>query len=238
MAARSNLLTFAVRFLLIYFVLIAPWVGLDELYGRFFRAAGRLAFPTSSSRLIVLFERNDGSPHDTRITLGNRNLLDATGTGPVRVLSLNTRSSGLLPVLFLTALILATPVSWRRRRTSLFRGWIGINAFVACSTAFWLLREADAAAELSLVQLPPIWRSVMNGLAQILITHIGAGFFAPVVIWLLVTFRSDDRSRLHQQGRIPASSCGAPISGLASVKKQPTPGDRMRPAALLERQRS
>ncbi|HTQ31261.1 MAG TPA: hypothetical protein VMI53_08625 [Opitutaceae bacterium] len=191
MPPRRAVAGFLGRFALVYGLLIFPWPGWNGFYGRGFRALGRTVFAENSGRRILRFEPAPDTlrPLDTAIALANREQLDALGSGPVRTLGLDTRGVGWVPTALLLALILATPVSWRRRGRALIWGLICLYVFILFSVGIYIWNES---AQLSLVGFSPFWKAIADGLEETLITQMGASFVAPVLIWILVTFRRED----------------------------------------------
>ncbi len=195
MASRRPILLFLCRFALGFGLLILPWPGWNGIYGRYFRAIGRIVFAENSGRRILRFEPAPDArpPLDTSIAIANRDQLDATGRGPVRILSLDTRGVGWVPTALLLALVLASPVSWPRRLSALPGGLLLVHGFIFFSVAAYIWNESTG---LALLSLSPFWKTVAGDLEEILITQIGASFVVPALIWIVVTFRREDFSRM------------------------------------------
>ncbi len=192
MQSRKAVYGFVWRFAAMYALLIAPWPGFNDIYGRYFRVLGQLTFSRENDRRIVNFERVPPELHhplDTRIALGNREQLDRNGVGPVHYLELDTRGVGWIPTALIVALIVATPLSWRRRGGALVLGLLAIHAFILFSVAVYLW---NSSAELALITLGPLLKRIAGGLEETLITQMGASFVIPVLIWIVVTLRRQD----------------------------------------------
>ena len=195
MVPRKLIIGFLWRFALGYGLLIVPWPGFNESYARYFRALGQMVFAQESGPRFVRFEAVPGELRhslDTRIALANRAHLDAQGSGPVRYLELDTRGIGWVPTALLLALVLATPVPWRRRVWALFFGVIAIHGFILFSVAVYLWNNST---DLGLLTLTPFWKQTTDGLEETLITQMGAGFVVPVLLWIAVTLRRQDGVR-------------------------------------------
>ena len=206
MPPRSIIAGFLARFILVYGLLILPWPGLKAAYGSYFRTLTRIAFTRGNGKRILRVEAaREGTTHalDTRLTVVNRALLDAHGSGPAMVLELDMRAVAWLPMVLVGALILATPIPWRRRGWALVWGEVLTHGFVLFSLAVYIWNEADASTGLSLARFSPFWKSVMNGLEETLITQLGASFAVPVLIWILVTFRVFDGIDWIRDSRAP-----------------------------------
>jgi hypothetical protein len=129
----------------------------------------------------------------TRIIIGNPRLADSHGKGPVALLELNTRSVGWLPTALTIALIVATPVRWRRRSWALLWGMLLIKLFILSSVAVYIWNESTTV---SLVTLSPVAKQIADGLEYTLISQLGISFSIPVLVWIAVLFRGQDFRRL------------------------------------------
>jgi hypothetical protein len=196
MPVRSLIIRFLLRFVLIYGLLLLPWPGWNKLYGHAFRAIGNAVFAGDGGKRVLYFEaheqRQGFSTVDTRITIGNRDLVDSTGKGLAALLALDTRSIGWVPTALTVALIAATPTPWRRRVWSLLCGFLLINAFILFSVAVYIWNESTTV---SLVILSPFWKQIGDGLEYTLITQMGISFTIPVLIWIAVIFRRENLSQ-------------------------------------------
>ncbi len=125
--ARGPALGFLLRFVLIFGLLIAPWPGWDLGYSRFFQSLGRMAFNLrGETPRKVMFQPASGEypSLDTRIILENTELADrGEKKNCVRATEIDSRSIGWVPTALTAALVLATPIPWRRRLTALAGGF-------------------------------------------------------------------------------------------------------------------
>jgi hypothetical protein len=191
MSPRSPLAGFLVRFVIGYALLIVPWPGFGSLYSGYFRTLGQTVLGRDSGRL-VRFEAVPAQLHhllDTRVLLAKLKPGESGATFQVSYLELDARGIGWVPTALMVALVVATPVSWRRRGWALLWGLLAVHIFILCglAAAVW-----NTSADLQLVNFPPFWKQVLAGLDETLITQLGASFVVPVVIWMLVTLRSQD----------------------------------------------
>lgn len=188
---------FAVRFLVLYAVLVAPWPGVQNAYALLFRGGGNLVFGSTGSARFVAGDSNAGAP-DTYIEVRQRR-----GHNWVR-LGVNSREVGYVPTILCAALILATPITWARRPRALLLGMFGVSVFIGLRLAVMVLH----ASYLDL-QGQPVWhdhfwaRTLFAG-----VIHVGVGStascLAPILIWILVTFRRDDIAMILAKPRSSA----------------------------------
>ncbi len=192
MSPRNLIVGFLWRFALVYGLLILPWPGFNKIYGGYFRTLGQMTFSRDGGQRYLQFEAVPEELHrqlDTRVALVNRDQLNREGKGPVRYLELDSRGVGWVPTALLLALILATPVPWRRRGVAMMLGIISVHGFILFSMASTIWNNST---DLGLLTLAPFWKSVVAGLDESLITQMGASFVVPVMIWIVVTFRRQD----------------------------------------------
>jgi hypothetical protein len=188
---------FLCRFVLIYGLLILPWPGWNGVYSHYFQALGRVAFSRDHDRCIILFQdyhtQQGYSPLDTKMVMGNRDTIDSNGRGLSSTIDLDTRSIGWIPTALTAALILATPVPWRRRCWALLWGLLLVQGFILFCLQTWIWK---ASPGISLSILSPFWQGIADDLEYTLINQLGASFSVPVLIWIVVTFRLEDARRL------------------------------------------
>jgi len=188
MLRRNPIVLFLCRLAISYALLAAPWPGLGQAYGRYFRAIGRMVFAADDGQRQLSFEtpgENSPRPNDTQIVIVNKALMRPDGSGPVRNLDVKF---GRESMALLLALILATPVSWPRRGWAALWGLLAIHGVIFTFLAFCIWNES---AEVLLVTVDPFWKAVASGGKQALAGQVNLA--VPVLIWLLVTFRREDR---------------------------------------------
>jgi len=69
-------------------------------------------------------------------------------------------------------------------------GLLLIHCFILFSLQTWIW---DESPDLSLTTLSPFWKTVADDLEYTLVTQLGASFSVPVLIWILVTYRREDK---------------------------------------------
>jgi len=183
-------------FVAIYALLIFPWPSSRDLYGTYLRSVAKLVLVKDNDRRILRFEEVPVSTRnrtlDTRITVANREQLDASGSGHAVMLDFDSHGVGWMPTALLVALVAATPVPWQRRMWALIWGLLAIHVFVLFSILVYIWNHSDTASGLSLTTLSPLWKMVISGLEETLVTQLGASFILPTMIWIVVTFRAED----------------------------------------------
>jgi len=185
---NRELLRFATIFALAYGLLITPWHGWNERYADYYRNLGTWVFASWPGKQLVRFEKNAAPLRvnlNTSITVGNRSLVDAQGRFSAVVLQVDTRSLAWMPTALLAALILATPLPWRRKIRAMLVGLIAIHAYILLITGIWITNNADKVA---LITMNKWQKNSMEMLEYTFIEQLGLSFVIPVVIWAFVSF--------------------------------------------------
>jgi hypothetical protein len=185
-------LGFLFRFAVVFGLLIAPWPGWNEAYSQYFRAFGQWAFNSNDGGRLVVFAPIDPpleSMLDTKLSLGNRALMDTDGKGLIKRTRIDTRSIGWLPTALTIALVAATPVPWFRRLMALATGLVLVHVFIFFSLQTWIW---NSSPDVALFTLSRFWKTVTDELAYACMNQLGISFTVPVLIWILVTFKRQD----------------------------------------------
>ncbi|MFA7345639.1 MAG: hypothetical protein WC003_15175 [Terrimicrobiaceae bacterium] len=199
MISTRTILRFPGIFAVIFAVLILPWLRLGEGDTPVFRTVGTWCFSRDEGQREVTFlESPDKSTRPTyaRIEIANRSRLKPDGSGLVRNVDFDARGFGWNPVALLIALVLASPLPWKRRLTALCWGLFWIQFVVMIFLAYIIWNESS---EIGLVTMSPFWKNIASAWQHHFIAQFSLA--APVVVWLLVTFRAGDLSIWNRADR-------------------------------------
>lgn len=209
---RRPAAAFIAAFAFVYGLLILPWPGWHDCYGEFFRAFNRSIFVRDGDRRILRFEPMLGAPGvplDTQITLANREQRSAQGSAPAVFLAVTSRAVGWIPTAVLAALIVASPVPWRRRCSAFLWGMVAMHLYIAGFIAVYVWNNSDEASGLWLVPLLPYWKPIVVGMFKIMTTS-GVSLVVPTLLWILLVFRQSDLERLSPHSRRHDGPVAAP----------------------------
>jgi hypothetical protein len=209
MSPRKLILGFLGRFLLAAALLFAPWPGWDAAYGRLLRATAQAVLGSFGSKGVVLFQPNDerdDALNDTKVFLGHRDQIGRGGNMPAATVKFSSRYVAYVPTALLVALVIASPVPWRRRLAALAGGLALAHAFVAGVLAVMIVRQYADSPDLLLFQFGPAERRVVKALYEVFVGYLGASYAVPVLLWIAVTFRREDWTRLFGQPGAPAAA--------------------------------
>jgi len=191
----GQVLRFFCLFMLVFVLLMAPWPGLRAFYSKVYRAGGAFLFGSSCSNGIVQFCKSNDLEYDVEIYIFNRDEARKTG----KVVHYSTRYGEYMNIAFMSALILATPISCKRRTKALFWGLILINFFFVFKLAVLVIFHFSTEPVFIFV-LTPFWEQVWSIIYRELVVNRTFGFIASVFIWVLVSFRREDWGRILMRG--------------------------------------
>jgi hypothetical protein len=191
MLNKKTLLLFFLKLVLFCGILAAPFSYYDEVYGNFFRACGKKIFEHFRDDGFVLFA--EGKTKDiTEVVIGNYNVRNPDNTAKAFQFEVNTRYLGYLPTILFISLVLASPVSWRRRLVALLIGLTLVTIAVMFKQWIELLAVSNKHEWLKLINFSPgklkLLGYAYNGVSR----AASAMLYFVVALWLLVTFRIDD----------------------------------------------
>ncbi len=198
MPRRKKVGGFVWRLVFIYALLMAPWPGVTDAYAAIFRAGGNVIFHNWVSTGVVHFRplRVSKGPADTEIIIKNRIGFGRDASGNLFEFkwdaTCNSRHQGYLPTIALIALILATPIAWRRRWKAMTWGLLLVHLFIALRMAVWLLRWSHADSVGALFTLSPLMSSLLQHAAYVVSVSPVTTFIVPVFIWIVVVVRRED----------------------------------------------
>lgn len=207
---RPTLAGFALRVGVGLAILLAGWSVLARPYGDAFRALGEAATWAAGHGEVAFVARppGDPAPQDTVI------VVPAHGDAPAWTLRCDSRFTGYLPTIVFVALLIATPLPWRRRRRAGLLGLLAVHAYVAARLALGLLvglsRNAALAPEGALPAFlrHPAWLRTIQVASSIVDREPTLYVGVPVLIWFALTFRASDREDLL--GRVARAGPPAP----------------------------
>lgn len=188
---RRLALAFAML-VLVYGALAALWSVAGDAYAAAYRSLGNAAFGTffGSGGLVELRPAPPGAAADSVLAVRSRQRLVWGETVH------SARLTGYLPTIEVIALVLATPLPWRRRLRAL--GWAlgGVQLFVALRLLLALVHYFNGTEPWSLYALGAPASRLLAAAFELLVVSPTPSFVVPVVIWMAATFRRGDWERL------------------------------------------
>jgi hypothetical protein len=193
---------FALRFALVYAVLIVGWPLFAPAYRPIYCSLGNLVFGGGEAS-VHFRPRETRDPFDVELVL--------TRKGPPEVRGRATNDShlvGYLPTVSLIALVIATPIAWKRRRRALLWGLVLVTIFVLLRMAIPIWRDFSRPDALQVYHPGPAARWVLGIAERALLSAPASWFVVPILIWVVVAFRREDWILLQPGTDGPAGSPG------------------------------
>lgn len=197
MLPARQVIAFFAKVILLYALLRISWPAVQGVYRAAFCASGTFVFrPFGVGR--VQFEPlptppAGRDPYDAQAVLENVRTR-ARGTMPM-----NSRLMGYLPTAFVAALIVATPVGWRRRAWGLLAGVAVMSGFAGFELWLRLLDAFSDASTLAQYTFPPWGRSFLLVVLKVIGMSPVTAYITPIFIWVLLMFRREDWNRILDQ---------------------------------------
>ncbi len=185
-----------------YAALMAPWPGVQHAYARMFQGAGNIVFARFwfwSEGTVVFHNIDSLKPGDlppgvgtiqadaTRDTVMVLRKVRAPQVGNLRT---SSRYIGYSPTAMLVALVLATPIPWRRRGVALLWGMGFVHAFIVLRVTLTLAANGFAADKgYALFSPSEFWYGMLSRAQTLLADDPSVSFVVPMMIWFLVIGR-------------------------------------------------
>jgi len=184
MPSGRSIAAFAVKLLVIYGALAASWPLCGPAYAFFLRESGNVLFEAVGARdhgRIRPYTSPDGM-NDTVLWVR------VPADGLAVEVTVSSWLIGFQPTSLLIGLVVATPVSTRRRLWALFAGLVMVHAFALGRLATFVI--------LAPVVLPDtFWAQALGWFVIYFIDSPAVSCFVPVLIWVAVTMRREDARR-------------------------------------------
>ncbi len=244
MLNTKKLILFIVSFFVIYVLLnvIIPVTKMDKAYNETFKSVGSVFYKNYGERGKTEFVKAPKSgpeifkhpfksyDDNVMVKILNKEQVEyamemgrKSGAASVDVnhaeFVINTWRFGMLPMILVASLILATPIPLVRRLLSLLFGLVAINLFTAFR--FWIryVTEINRHLWLEVGNLGPNGKWLVTKLNTVLI-FFGVSMIVAVLIWVLVTFRSSDMELLLlKEENEPEPATAAPKLSKKAQKK-------------------
>jgi hypothetical protein len=175
---------FAIRWAIVFVLLIFPWPQFSNAFCHGFQSACRVLLAVTMPGSTVLVENNTGWKRvscDTQITIRPRHE-NRPGSGevaakPEKIVVLDSRSLGWMPIAMILALVGATPFPRSGRIFALMSGLFAVLIFVGISVWVSVNVAAPGTAAIG-------WRDLFFFYADhLLIQNLWLSFLFPTLVW-------------------------------------------------------
>ncbi len=174
-----------------YVLLIVRWPGVRETYRDAYLSVGRTLFARFGDGGLVNFKPLAGDPmNDAVIEMGRR------GVTSGQSVQVHTGRIAYTPTALVLALIVATPIPWRRKGWGLLWGLILVNLFTVARIWSLLTYSYCRDVPYRLYDPSPFWAKLLTGFHEFFFVAPTCTFLVPAFIWVLVSLRREDLARI------------------------------------------
>lgn len=195
------LVRFLLQFIAAYVVLSLLWSPLKNVQAEFFRQKTAFFFGNFKSNGGVVFSKQNQTDEKIVASLFNKQLREEAQTKrqkgfKVNKLPMDSKNIAYLPIILFLSLLFATPISWKRKGWALLWGLILLQLFIFFKLYIKILWSFNGVDWLDVVHLQGFGLKLVSGLNYLFVQHIGTAVIVPVFIWILVSFKKEDKQML------------------------------------------
>jgi len=191
MFRTKTIVLFFVKTVVIYLVLSAPFSFYDETYGSLFRKSSEVIFKRFDQNGFLKLLPTD-APHASSLYVGNYTQIAQDGQAHCAIYKLNTRHFGYLPTILLIALILGSPVNWKRKLTSLIIGFFLISALILFKEWIYIQQICIEKPWLMLYNFSETRKTFIEHFFNSYVSPTAPSLLFTIILWILLIFKRKD----------------------------------------------
>ncbi len=196
-----KLILFFSLFVVFYGLLMAPWPGLLSAYSKCYHTGASFFFNSFGSKGIVrFFVTEDKKNIELYFATIDQIARKEMKSDDIPGISYSYHTLDYTSVVFMLALIFATPVPPKRKIISIISGLILVHLFIAFKLAMMILHSFIDEPFL-MFDFSPFWE-LMIYIAYRNNFNVTFSFMISAIIWILVTFRFKDIIRFISLNKI------------------------------------
>lgn len=195
MLTSNPVLKFLIMFILAFGLLIAPWPGLGNAFAKFF--VNQVEWISGILGPNAFIQFSEGQGHlDTQINIANAQQLAADKTVEAAYFTVGSRQTAYLPFVLFIALIIATPISLKRKLLAFPLGVLLVYLFVAFKIIVLFLYNYNLQEWIGLFQFEGFTERLVNFSYSTIANPLPPTILMIFLIWIMVCFRKDDWKEL------------------------------------------
>lgn len=187
---------FLCLFVVVYGILVSPWPGFDRAYAMFYREALVFLSGSLAGNGSVRLERSVEPEYDIRIVFYDSSQLgpdgEATGIG---FFGQNSRQDAYVFVAFAVALVLATPLPWKRKTWAMVWTIAAVHLFISFKLGIWILYGLTKDP-FRLFAGRRFLIGAVSVTKEVCVRNINFGLILCVLIWVVASFHGAIRRSL------------------------------------------
>jgi hypothetical protein len=185
---------FLAIFLIAYTLMLSPQTGIDRKYAEFYCAVGNKLFHNFGNGGYVLL-KTEKAKKDISVFISKSSLIKGDKLEG-QTFHLESSLIGYYYTALIIALILATPLSWKRKIIALSIGFILITAFVMLKLWITIYYYYSISAWLGLYQEEST-KVTINFWTNYIARQMTAGYSFVVILWLGVSIGKKEWKKLN-----------------------------------------
>lgn len=193
MLNRKILIRFFISVVLLFALFSIPNSFLRKEYSKFYRATATKLFSDFREDGFVRFEKESGK-YDSRIGIGNKKLLDKNNSTQLLFAPLSSQNIGYFPTILFVSLLLASPISWKRKIPALLLGLFLTTGIIMFKTWMNILHLVESTPWLKLSTYSDSNKERIEFIYFNFANYTAPSLLLVVVIWVMVSFRRSDFS--------------------------------------------
>jgi hypothetical protein len=198
---------------------IAAWDQLGPAWADHYRSSVSAPWSLWAGEVFVV-ARAHADPNvpalDTLVYVANRAHLHLAQT-PVVSFGVSSRYTGYVDLAFLLSLLLATPMSWRRRLVVIPTGLALAQALIVLRVAISIVHEGQRQPALELTALPPTLAWLIATAHEGYVTNnLEAGLLTGLLLWSILAFPPETWARFVDGPTPPPAEPAAPAAPTTS----------------------
>ena len=168
-----------------------PFSFYDSAYGNFYRSISKILFHDIGESGFSIFNETK-QLEITSIRLGNNAQVKPDGVVSIATSEFNTRFRGYIPTVLFLSLVLASPVSIKRKLSSSIGGFVIITSAIMIKQWIHLLYIYTQAKWLNLYEFSLSEEKLVISLYKNIANYNGPTIVFAIAVWLVFTFYKSD----------------------------------------------
>jgi hypothetical protein len=180
-----------------------PATGIDRKYAEFFCSIGNKFFWEFGNGALVIVTADEKEANHIKLFITKTSLekttgISNTGISKGREFNLfNGKIIGFLPTILFLALVIATPLTWKRKIFALFFGFFLLTAFIMMKLRVIILYAFATTPEIGLFQEPEVKKSI-EFWYNYFPAQLTPSYSFSVIVWLAVCIGKKEWQKLNR----------------------------------------
>jgi hypothetical protein len=191
MLTKKQIIKGAVVFLTAYMIMIVPQTRIGNFYGDFFRNMANRFLGQVGDAGIVIVKPQENERFDTMLFISKKSLWQGTSYKGDKY-NISSRTLGFLPSVLMLALIIATPVKWKRKITALIISFAAMTVFVLVKLYVIILYKYQLSAWIGIFLYTGESRKRLILLNDYFAEPLTPAYTLGIFLWIAFCFRKKD----------------------------------------------